>query len=94
MDMKQAIQRHGLTIAAVAEKFGISPSALSQQINGGTLSIARAEEIARIARVPLTQFLADGDELTAIVQKGGRSWVAHSVAELEFIAAMLKTERG
>ena len=92
MDIKQAIKRHGLTISAVAEQLGVTRAALSQQINGGTLPLARAEEIARIARVPLAEFLEDDDGLTAVIRKGERSWTAHSVAELELITSFLKCE--
>lgn len=48
MDLKKIIRSHGQTISSVAEKLGITQSALSQQINNGSISFAKVEQIANI----------------------------------------------
>ena len=59
MDLKKIIRSHGQTISSVAEKLGITQSALSQQINNGSISFAKVEQIANICGwSPLSETLS------------------------------------
>ena len=61
MEIKKALKRHGYTLTAVAKKFGITRSALSQQINNRTMTIAKLEEIAEVTGIPLRELVASDD---------------------------------
>lgn len=62
MDLKKAIKKGGFTIGGVAAKLGITQSALSQQINNDTISLARTADIAKIIGVSLSELVADEGE--------------------------------
>ena len=65
MDLKKIIRSHGQTISSVAEKLGITQSALSQQINNGSISFAKVEQIASICGCSPSSFLViDGETLS------------------------------
>lgn len=67
MDIKKAIKNGGFTIGGVAKKLGITQSALSQQINNDTISLARAADIAKIIGISLSALVADNDASTPFV---------------------------
>lgn len=71
MDIKKAIKINGGTISAIAKELGISQSALSQQINNNTITLAKVERIAHILNVPLS-ILVDSTE-----QSKGTSTTEH-----------------
>lgn len=58
MDIKKAIKAHGQTISSIADKLGITQSALSQQINNNTITLAKVEQIAAICGVPFEDFIS------------------------------------
>lgn len=62
MDLKKIIRSHGQTISSVAEKLGITQSALSQQINNGSISFAKVEQIANFCGCSPSSFLAIDSE--------------------------------
>lgn len=59
MDLKRAIKDKGFSISKVADELGITQSALSQQINNNTISLARTKEIASIIGVSLSELVSD-----------------------------------
>ncbi len=59
MDLKKIIRSHGQTISSIAGKLGITQSALSQQINNGSITFAKVEHIADIIGVSLSELVAD-----------------------------------
>ena len=65
MDLKKAIKNGGFTIGGVAAKLGITQSALSQQINNDTISLARAANIANIIGISLSELVADNETADA-----------------------------
>lgn len=67
MDLKKTIKDKGFTLVEVAAKLGITQSALSQQINNNTISLARTKEIADIIGVSLTELVADESEAQTFV---------------------------
>lgn len=56
MDLKKIIRSHGQTISSIAEKLGITQSALSQQINNGSITFAKVEQIAALCGCSLSEF--------------------------------------
>ena len=65
--IKKAIKKGGFTIGGIAKRLGITQSALSQQINNDTISLARAADIAAIMSVSLSELVADEGEATSFV---------------------------
>ena len=61
-DIKKAIKAKGYTLKQVSERLNVTQSALSQQINKNTISVAKVQEIADILSCPLTDLLADADD--------------------------------
>lgn len=59
MDLKKIIRSHGQTISSIAEKLGITQSALSQQINNGSITFAKVEQIAELCGCSLSEFTHD-----------------------------------
>ena len=64
-DFKQVLKDRGYTISAMAEKLGISQSALSQQIGNGSITFAKVEQIARIIGVSVSELVADNKSNTS-----------------------------
>lgn len=65
-DIKKAIKAKGYTLKQVSEKLNVTQSALSQQINNNTISVAKVQEIADILSCPLTDLLTDADTPSAL----------------------------
>ena len=61
MEIKKALKRRGYTLTAVAEKLGITQSALSQQINNRTMTIAKLEEVAEVTGIPLRELVVEDE---------------------------------
>ena len=62
MDLKKIIRSHGQTISSIAEKLGITQSALSQQINNGSITFAKVEQIAELCGCSLSDFTSNQGE--------------------------------
>lgn len=58
-DIKKAIKDKGYTLKQVSDRLNITQSALSQQVNNNTISVAKVQQIADIIGCPLTDLLAD-----------------------------------
>ena len=63
-DIKKAIKDKGYTLKQVSDRLNITQSALSQQVNNNTISVAKVQQIADIIGCPLTDLLADADTTT------------------------------
>ena len=61
-DIKKAIKQKGFTLKQVSDKLSVTQSALSQQINNNTISVAKVQQIADILGCPLTDLLADDED--------------------------------
>lgn len=61
IDIKAIIKEKKSTISAVAKEMGITQSALSQQINNGTITLANVERIAEILGITMTEFIASAE---------------------------------
>lgn len=58
MRIKEVIKENGLTAAAVAQRMGVVPEALSRIINGGNPTVRMVERIAAAIGVPITELFA------------------------------------
>lgn len=58
-DIKKAIKSKGYTLKYISDKLSVTQSALSQQINNNTISVAKVQQIADIINCPLTDLLTD-----------------------------------
>ena len=61
-DIKKAIKDKGYTLKQVSDRLNITQSALSQQVNNNTISVAKVQQIADIIGCPLTDLLADDED--------------------------------
>lgn len=89
MRIRDIIEQQGITTKEVADKIGISVSALNQNIAGNP-SVKVLEKIATALDVPMWQLFASpedvagsGEELTAFVSYRGKFFNTHSKKELK-----------
>lgn len=61
-DIKKAIKSKGYTLKSISDKLCVTQSALSQQINNNTISVAKVQQIADIINCPLTDLLTDDND--------------------------------
>ncbi len=61
-DIKKAIKSKGYTLKCISDKLCVTQSALSQQINNNTISVAKVQQIADIINCPLTDLLTDDND--------------------------------
>lgn len=61
IDIKKAIKDKGQTISAVADKLGITQGSLSLQIKNGTMTLQRADEIAKALGCSLAELVSDNN---------------------------------
>lgn len=61
-DIKKAIKSKGYTLKSISDKLSVTQSALSQQINNNTISVAKVQQIADIINCPLTDLLTDDND--------------------------------
>lgn len=55
MRIKEVLKENGLTAAAVAQRMGVVPEALSRIINGGNPTVKKVEQIAAAIGVPVAE---------------------------------------
>ena len=61
--IKEYLRETKMTQSQLAEKMGISPSALSKKLNSGDLSVSELGEISSILCVPYTALLRAENEV-------------------------------
>lgn len=89
MRIRDIIEQKGITTKEVADKLGISVSALNQSISGNP-SVRVLENIATALDVPMWQLFASpsdvaggNEELTASISYRGEFFNTHSKEELK-----------
>lgn len=89
MRIREIIKEQDITTKEIAEKIGISVSALNQNISGNP-SVRVLEEIATALNVPVWQLFASPEEvmssekeLTASISYRGKFFNTHSKEELK-----------
>lgn len=88
MRIRDIIEQQGITTKEVADKIGISVSALNQNIAGNP-SVKVLEKIATALDVPMWQLFASpkevagSEELTASISYRGEFFNTHSKEELK-----------
>lgn len=98
MRIREIIEEQGMTSKDIADKLGISLSALNQNITGNP-SVKVLTKISEVLNVPIWQLFISpyeikGNELNAFVEFKGELYKAHSIAELESIVKQLKQKEG
>ena len=61
-DIKKAIKQKGYTLKQISDKLSVTQSALSQQINNNTITVAKVQQIADIIDCPLPELVADDND--------------------------------
>lgn len=95
MRIRNIIEKQGITTKEVADKIGISVSALNQNISGNP-SVKVLEKIATALNVPLWQLfaspedVASGADFVAFIKDGKNIYHADSIEELEKIISEIK----
>ena len=56
IDLKKAIKAQGFTLEAVAQKMGITKSAMSQLVSGNP-TLSKLQEIAQVIGVPVAELV-------------------------------------
>ena len=102
LDIKKAIKFHGLEVREVASRMGITPTALSQHING---KIYKGKRVSANPSLDILQRIADAvgcdvvdlfekpqssSDFTALIKKGDSLYSASSIDELEALIPKLK----
>lgn len=72
MRIKEVLKEKGLTQPELAEKLGVSVSAVKQMVGADSVTTATLEKIAAAIDVPVWQFFISPDDLTN--QVGGNSF--------------------
>ena len=92
LNIKKAIKERGLEVREVAQRMGITPTGLSQHINGNpTIDVLnRIADAIGCEVVELFDCPTDPDELTAFVEFRGQIYVAHNYPQFEAIAEDLR----
>lgn len=97
MRIRNIIEKQGITTKEVADKIGISVSALNQNISGNP-SVKVLEKIATALNVPLWQLfaspedVASGADFVAFIKDGRNIYHADSIEELEKIISEIKSK--
>lgn len=95
MRIRNIIEKQGITTKEVADKIGISVSALNQNISGNP-SVKVLEKISAALDVPLWQLfaspedVASGADFVAFIKDGKNIYHADSIEELEKIISEIK----
>lgn len=91
LNVKKAIKAHGLEVREVAKRMGITPTGLSQHINGNP-TVGVLERIAGAIGCDISELFDSVavDELTALVQYKGAFYKATTIAELEEVVSRIK----
>ena len=98
MRIRDIIEQQGITTKEVADKIGISVSALNQNIAGNP-SVKVLEKIATALDVPMWQLfaspedVADSGSFVAFVKAGIKIYHANSLSELEKIVQEIKENK-
>lgn len=95
LNIKKAIKERGLEVREVAQRMGITPTGLSQHINGNP-TIEVLNRIAEAIGCEVSELFdcpPDPDELTAFVEFRGRLYVAHNYTQFEAIAEEIKANK-
>lgn len=103
LNIKNAIKAHGLEVREIASRMGITPTALSQHING---KMYKGKRVSANPSLDILQRIADAigcdvvelfdqpehpsSDFTALIKKGDSLYSASSIEELETLIPKLK----
>lgn len=103
LNIKNAIKAHGLEVREIASRMGITPTALSQHINGKKY---KGKRVTANPSLDILQRIADAigcdvvelfdhpepysSDFTALIKKGDSLYSASSIEELETLIQKLK----
>ncbi|MBR8726177.1 helix-turn-helix domain-containing protein [Bacteroides pyogenes] len=99
MRIRDIIEKQGITTKEVADKLGISVSALNQNISGNP-SVKVLEKISAALDVPMWQLFASPEEVAggadfvAFIKDGRNIYHADSIEELGKIISEIKEKQG
>lgn len=93
MQIKKVIKEHGLTIAEVAGRMGITSGTLSNTISHRNMTVNKLRKIAQAVRCSISEFFADEEtedlrkdnksDFTALIDVDGQLCRADSLSQLE-----------
>lgn len=97
MRIREILSQQGISTKELANRMGISQSALNQHISGNP-SIKVLSSIASNLKVPIWQLFISPDEipsneLNAFVEFRGNLYKAHTLQELEELTEIIKNEQ-
>lgn len=103
LNIKAAIKAHGLEVREIASRMGITPTALSQHING---KMYKGQRVQANPSLDILQRIADAigcevielfdtphlpsSDFTALIKKGDSLYSASSVEELEALLPKIR----
>lgn len=99
MRIRDIIEKQGITTKEVADKLGISVSALNQNISGNP-SVKVLEKISAALDVPMWQLFASPEEVAggadfvAFIKDGRNIYHADSIEDLGKIISEIKEKQG
>lgn len=77
LNIKQAIKTRGLEVREVATRMGISPTGLSQHINGNP-SVETLQRIADAIGCDIAELFDRSSDFIAFIRKGGQTYTFES----------------
>ena len=81
LNIKQAIKTRGLEVREIAARMGISPTGLSQHINGNP-SVDTLQRIADAIGCDISELFDRSADFIAFVRKGGQTYTFESEESL------------
>ena len=96
MRIKEILKEKGITQQELADMLGVSHQSIKQTLNAPSVTTSTLEKIATALNVPMWQLfaspaeVAEGGDITALIQHKGDFYKACTIAELENIVGKIK----
>ena len=89
--VKTLCKEKGITMAQLAEKISVTPSALSQMLNNGNPNLSTLEKIADALDVAITDLFVN-DRPSGYIILGDKTYIISSRKDLEEVLSKMGNE--
>ena len=88
LKIKELCKTKGISMAELAEKIGITPSALSQSISGNP-NLDRLKQIAEALDIPITRLFSD-NKITGFIKANDEIFEVNSILDIKELLVKIK----